>query len=73
MKRLAIGFVSSAAFAHEGQPLAPHDLAAAWAWDPLILVGLLLIRFSVLAWRVRGTRHSAMGTPVLLGRAGGHW
>lgn len=31
-----------AALAHEGKPLAPHDLAAAWAWDPLIIAGLLL-------------------------------
>jgi putative membrane protein len=25
---------------HEGAPLAPHDLWAAWSWDPAVLAGL---------------------------------
>ena len=32
------------AFAHQGEPLEPHDLLRqeAWAWDPLVVVGLAL-------------------------------
>lgn len=40
------------ALAHEGEPLAPHDLWRAWNWDPLILTGLTLA-----GWRYgRGVR-----------------
>ncbi len=31
--------------AHDGQPLAPHDLWTAWSWDPAVLVSL-----AVTAW-----------------------
>src|SRR6185369_8470631 len=34
-----------ALLAHEGEPLAPHDLATAWAWDPFIVLGLLVSAF----------------------------
>ncbi|MDQ4096659.1 MAG: cytochrome c oxidase assembly protein [Actinomycetota bacterium] len=40
--------------AHAGQPLAPHDLWAAWNLDPVLLAGLLL---AVWAYR-RGVRAS---------------
>lgn len=30
---------------HDGQPLAPHDLWAAWSWEPAVLVSLLLSAF----------------------------
>jgi putative membrane protein len=39
----------SALLAHEAEPLAPHDLATAWAWDPFIVLGLLVSAF--LYWR----------------------
>ena len=28
------------ALAHEGQPPAPHDIWAAWSWEPAVLIGL---------------------------------
>ena len=37
---------------HDGQPLQPHDLWSAWAWEPLVVLGLVLS-----AWMyVRGVR-----------------
>jgi putative membrane protein len=37
---------------HDGQPLAPHDLWAAWSWEPLVIIPLVLS-----AWLyVRGLR-----------------
>ncbi len=50
---------SSAGLAHEGLPLAPHDLPSAWNWDPLMLLGLAL-----------GTMVYARGLWVLWARAG---
>lgn len=35
--------------AYEGEPLRPHDLASAWSWDPLIILGLVLSGW--LYWR----------------------
>jgi putative membrane protein len=55
MRRSAIGFVPLAAFGHQGEPLAPHDLAAAWAWDPLIVLGLLIA--ALLYWRGATDEH----------------
>ena len=68
MRRLLIGLVPLIAWAHEGKAPAPHDVAAAWSWDPVIIVGLLVSAF--LYWRgsYRRTRTSEMGTLVLLGR-----
>ena len=40
---------SSLALAHEGEPLAPHDLWRAWNWDLLILASLALA-----GWRYAG-------------------
>jgi putative membrane protein len=51
---------------HDGQPLAPHDLWAAWSWEPLVVVPLVLsawlyIRGVRALWftsgRGRGIRH----------------
>jgi putative membrane protein len=55
MRRFAIGFVPLAAFAHEGDALAPHDLATAWAWDPLIVIGLSLA--AILYWHGATAEH----------------
>lgn len=33
---------ASPAYAHEGRPLAPHDLWHAWEWDPAVTVPLVL-------------------------------
>jgi putative membrane protein len=30
------------AFAHSGEPLAPHDAWSAWNWNPFILAGIIL-------------------------------
>jgi putative membrane protein len=49
------------AFAHEGEPFAPHDLWYAWNFDPLILVSLLT--FGALFARGLGTFRS-QGQPV---------
>ena len=48
--------VPALACAHEGQPIEPHDLWRAWAWDPLIVAGLLAFAFLYLrgASRRRG-------------------
>jgi putative membrane protein len=32
----------SLAFAHTGQPLAPHDLWSAWSWEPIVVIALVL-------------------------------
>ena len=53
---------ASSAFAHDGQPLAPHDLWTAWSWEPLVVLGLvisgLLYLWGVRAlWRRAGTGH----------------
>ena len=54
LKRPAIAIFASAAaadrvHAHEGEPLAPHDLWTAWSWDPWIVIGLTVS--AVLYWR----------------------
>ncbi len=49
MRKLLIGFVPLIAYAHEGKALAPHDLVTAWAWDPLIVIGLFVVGLAVLA------------------------
>jgi putative membrane protein len=55
MMKLIIGFVPLIAYAHEGKALAPHDLVTAWAWDPLIVIGLLLS--ALLYWRGASSEH----------------
>ncbi len=47
---------------HDGQPLAPHDLWAAWSWEPLVVVPLLLsawlyVRGLRALWRASGSGH----------------
>lgn len=39
---LLCGGRPAAALAHDDAPLAPHDLAGAWHWDPAVLLGLAL-------------------------------
>ena len=49
----------SAAFAHDGQPLAPHDLWSAWSFEPLVvgtlaLTGWLYLRGVRAIWQNAG-------------------
>ena len=37
MKFALLALLPSIIFAHEGDRLAPHDVATAWAWDPAYL------------------------------------
>jgi hypothetical protein len=39
------------ALAHEGEPLAPHELWSAWNWDLLILAGLTAAGWSYGTYR----------------------
>ena len=47
-----LALVAAPALAHDGKPLAPHDLWGAWAIDPVVIVSLVLSA----ALYVRGTR-----------------
>lgn len=38
---MAIAVVPAVAWAHTGEPLAPHDLWTAWEWTPSILIPVL--------------------------------
>ena len=50
MRLVLLGIMTAAcALAHEGEPLEPHDLWSAWAFDPGIVIPLLLS--AVLYWR----------------------
>ncbi len=47
---------------HDGQPLAPHDLWAAWSWEPLVVISLVLsawlyVRGLRALWRASGPGH----------------
>lgn len=61
------------AFAHEGQPLAPHDLWTAWSLEPLVVAGLVLTGYLYLRgiralWRSAGRGHGIrMSEAVLFG------
>ncbi|MCL4403117.1 MAG: cytochrome c oxidase assembly protein [Acidobacteria bacterium] len=44
-----------ALLAHEGEPLRPHDLWAAWEWDPGVVIPLALSAW--LYWRGASHRH----------------
>src|SRR3954468_6553369 len=35
-------FFATAASAHDGRPLAPHDFWTAWSFDPAVILGLAL-------------------------------
>jgi putative membrane protein len=55
-------FTARSAFAHDGQPLAPHDLWSAWSWDAAVLVPLgisawLYSRGVLALWRNAGPGH----------------
>lgn len=39
---VAISVMPAAAWAHTGEPLAPHDLWTAWEWTPSILIPVLV-------------------------------
>ena len=41
MKVLTAILLPMVAHAHQGEPLAPHDVVTAWAWDPVVLGGLV--------------------------------
>jgi cytochrome c oxidase assembly factor CtaG len=48
--------------AHDGQPLAPHDLWSAWSWEPFVVIPLLLsaclyLRGVKALWRNAGSGH----------------
>ena len=48
------------ALAHEGRPLAPHDLWSAWSFDPAVIIGLLLsvVPYAIGSRRLRArSRH----------------
>jgi len=45
MKRAALFFLPVIAFAHEGEPLEPHDLWTAWSFDPGVVIPLVLAAF----------------------------
>jgi cytochrome c oxidase assembly factor CtaG len=57
MKRLlALALVTaSLLFAHEGEPLKPHDLWTAWSFDPGIVIPLLIV--AVLYLRGASAKH----------------
>ena len=53
-------FLPPVALAHEGQPLAPHDLWSAWSLEPAVVAGLALTGLLYIAgaralWRSAGT------------------
>ena len=57
---------ASVAFAHDGQPLAPHDIWSAWNGDLVVWLGLLLSvwaygRGLAVLWHRPGVRHSLLG------------
>jgi putative membrane protein len=48
--RCSIPFlIASTAFSHEGQPLAPHDILYTWAFDPGVVIPMIIS--AVLYWR----------------------
>jgi putative membrane protein len=42
MKVLTAILLPMVAHAHQGEPLVPHDVVTSWAWDPVVLGGLVL-------------------------------
>jgi putative membrane protein len=52
--RLIYVLLAAPLMAHEGRPPEPHDLLTAWAWDPLVVIGLLVSAFLY----ARGARRS---------------
>jgi putative membrane protein len=63
---LALALSPSTAWAHDGQPLAPHDLWSAWSFEPLVIGGLALSGWLYLRglralWRKAGPGHGVQG------------
>jgi putative membrane protein len=61
---------SGVAWAHEGEPLSPHDLWSAWNWDASLLLGLgmaawLYSRGAKGLWRSAGTGRGVSRWQVL--------
>jgi cytochrome c oxidase assembly factor CtaG len=53
---------ATSAYAHDGQPLAPHDLWSAWSYEPAVIAGLaltgwLFFRGVRAVWRGAGRGH----------------
>jgi putative membrane protein len=59
IRAAALALLPATVFAHENRPLAPHDLAAAWSFDPGVVVPLVLAAVLYL----RGARVSRGITP----------
>jgi putative membrane protein len=59
MRTLLLVLIAFPLAAHQGEPLAPHDVWTAWSWDPLILVGLALSAW--LYWRGDRPGHGIRG------------
>jgi cytochrome c oxidase assembly factor CtaG len=55
---------ASSAHAHDGRPLAPHDLWSAWERNPLILLALLLAAVVYAGGTHRLWRRSAVGRGI---------
>ena len=54
-------------FAHEGEPLEPHDLWTAWSFDPGVVIPLAVAAFLYLRGAVRREDHVRRSRPLLGG------
>ena len=70
MKRLILLAMVAAplAFAHDGEPLKPHDLWMAWSFDPGIVIPLLLTALLYLRGANGGARRLFKTETLFLGR-----
>ena len=39
---LAALLAATPARAHDGEPIAPHEMAGSWSWEPGVVAGLLV-------------------------------
>ena len=69
---LAATIVPAAALAHDGKPLAPHDVWSAWALDPWIVVPLALVALLYAAGLRRLWRRAGTGRGVTRAMAAAH-
>ena len=65
----ALVAVPAVAWAHGGQPLAPHDLWRAWTWDPGVVVSLVVTGALYAVGVRRLWRRAATGRGVRRGEA----